>query len=63
MPESQAAINYLKKQNNIRAFIEVKEWNKSNIHSIAKINFKQLGVARKIGIINKNVVIWDKTSH
>ena len=43
-----------------RAFIEMREWNEANRRSIGKTSFHNIGVARKINVFGRNVVIWSK---
>jgi GNAT superfamily N-acetyltransferase len=57
-------INYvlarMKNEGVERAFIEMREWNKSNRRSIRKTSFKNIGIARKYVLFGKKIVIWSK---
>ena len=41
-----------------RAFIEVREWNRPQLVSLAKTPFRRLGVARKSSLFGKTFVKW-----
>jgi GNAT superfamily N-acetyltransferase len=41
-----------------RAFIEAAEWNRSQLTSLSRTEFHQLGLARKVSVAGTTVVIW-----
>jgi ribosomal protein S18 acetylase RimI-like enzyme len=43
-----------------RAFIEVAEWNKSQLSSLEKTPFRRLGCARKCLVFRRTIVYWDE---
>jgi GNAT superfamily N-acetyltransferase len=43
-----------------KAFIDTYEWNASQLHSLARTPFINLGVARKINLFNSLIVLWNK---
>jgi len=48
----------LKKRGLKRALVDVFEWNQSSIHSLTKTPVKLLGIARKVYLPGKNVILW-----
>ena len=48
----------LKKKGFIRCFMYVFRWNQASLNSVAKIDWKLFGTARKLQIFNKNITIW-----
>lgn len=41
-----------------RAFIEAADWNQAQLSSLAKTPFRRLGVARKLTIFRRTIVLW-----
>ena len=41
-----------------RAFIEAAEWNKAQLSSLTKTPFRRLGMARKLTIFRRTIVLW-----
>jgi len=48
----------LKKKGFIRSFMYVFKWNQASLSSVAKMDWKLFGTARKLHIFNKNITIW-----
>lgn len=46
-----------------RVHIEAYSWNTSQLRSLRKTPFQLVGVARKIDICKRTIVIWHKASH
>jgi ribosomal protein S18 acetylase RimI-like enzyme len=51
-------LNELTAEGSSRAFIEVREWNRPQMISLAKTPFRCLGVARKASLFGKTFVEW-----
>jgi len=54
----QYVLYELKKRGFVRCFMYVFKWNKSSLKSVAKMDWKFFGTARKFHIFNKVITIW-----
>jgi ribosomal protein S18 acetylase RimI-like enzyme len=51
-------LNQLAFEGRTRAYIEVREWNHSQLSSLGKTRFRLLGVARKVSLFGRTFVEW-----
>jgi hypothetical protein len=51
-------LNALAMEGRSRAYIEVREWNRTQLISLAKTPFRRLGVARKVSLFGRTFVEW-----
>jgi len=51
-------LNELAAEGRSRAYIEVREWNRRQLNSLAKTRFRRLGVARKATLFGRTFVEW-----
>lgn len=51
-------LNELSAEGGTRAYIEVREWNRPQLVSLAKTRFRRLGVARKASLFGRTFVEW-----
>ena len=53
-------LDQLSREDRSRAYIEVAEWNHSELTSLSKTAFHVLGVARKTSLLGRTIVEWQR---
>lgn len=53
----------LRNEGYIRAFIDTRLWNKSEIHSLEKTCFTKLAIVSQVQLLGKNIVNWRDPKH
>lgn len=51
-------LNYLSAEGRSRAYIEVAEWNTSQLASLSKTGFQRIGVARNVSFFGRTFIEW-----
>jgi ribosomal protein S18 acetylase RimI-like enzyme len=53
-------LDKLVEEKRTRAYIEVAEWNQPQLASLSRTGFQLMGVAHKISLGGRNIVVWSK---